>query len=342
MASEKYTALVTGAGGFTGWHMTKFLLDKGCNVIATDLKKPTDPLYESTRFVEVNLTDEGVVNGWEFISLLMECDVVYHIAGLFNYAAPLSQLFKVNVDGTLNLLKAIVKHTYRRCRAVVWGAAGVYGDFKHIKNLPAKETDPPNTDNPYLLSKLYEERLVVDFGREHTLDVTVIRPSAIYGPRSRYGMALSILLIGQGKLPPFILGSGKNRCGLVHVQDIVEAAEYLVFHPKAAGEVFNVTDDSKYVVKEITRHLAQSFGIPFIPWVKMPPALVRWLAKSSREKALKLGAPAPFDEELVKLITVNSWISNEKLKRFGYQLKYPDTLEGLSETISWYKKERWV
>ena len=339
MIPERYTALLTGAGGLTGWHATKHFLDTGCNVIATDVKRPSDPIYERTRFFEIDLTNEAAVNSWEFKKALMDCDAVYHIAGLFNYAAPLSQLFKVNVGGTRNLLRAIAMHTYRRCRIIIWGAAGIYGDFKHIGNRPATEEDLPKTDNPYLLSKLHEEQLALDFRREYNLNVTVIRPSAIYGPRSVYGMALSILLIGQGKLPPFILGNGKNRGGLVHVEDIVGAAEYLAFHPDAAGEVFNVTDDSLYTVGEITGCMANALGIPFLRFVHLPKRVVLFIAERAARNAKKFGLHPPVDRELRILITANSWISNAKLKKFGYKLKYPNTRIGLSETVEWYRKE---
>jgi UDP-glucose 4-epimerase len=152
-------------------------------------------------------------------------------------------------------------------------------------------------------------------------------------------MAFSILLIGQGKLPPFILGNGKNRGGLVHVEDIVGAAEYLARHPDAAGEIFNVTDDTLYTVGEITRCLARALKIPFISFIHLPERVVLFIANRAAKNAKKFGLPPPVDRELINLITANSWISNEKLKTFGYQLKYPDTKIGLAETIEWYRKE---
>lgn len=338
-------ALVTGAGGFVGWHMVKYLLDKGYEVVATDLKKSADPLYQQTKFVESDVTDQASLMRDEFCNAIFNCDKVFHIAGLFNYGAAADKLFEVNVQGTRNLYEAL-NSVHNRPRVVVWGAGGVYGDFDQyqlpVKEENLKESDPARTDNSYLLSKFYEERCAFDWGIQYQIPTTVIRPTAIYGPRSRYGLALSILLMGHGKLLPSVIGNGKNRCGLVHVRDIVGMAEFLANHPNAAWEAFNATDNTLHNVTEITRHLARSFDIPFFSFLKTPEWLVRYLGKLAAKSARRFGLAPPVDEELIRLITVNSWLSNEKLKKLGYQFQYPDSKIGLTETIEWYKKEGWV
>lgn len=337
--------LVTGAGGFVGWHMVKYLLDKGYKVVATDLKKPADPLYQQTKFVESDVTDQASLMRDEFCRAILFCSKVFHIAGLFSYGASTDKLFEVNVQGTRNLYEAL-HSVHNRPRVVVWGAGGVYGDFDQYQ-LPVKEKDletgdRARTDNPYLLSKFYEERCAFDWGMEYQIPTTVIRPTAIYGPRSRYGLAVAILLMGRGKLLPSIIGDGKNHCGLVHVRDIAGMAEFLANHPDAAWKVFNATDDTLYKSTDITGHLAKSFGIPFFAFLKTPGWLVRYLGSLAARAAKRHSFPAPVDEELIHLTTVNSWLSNEKLKGLGYVFQYPDSLVGLTETIKWYRKEGWI
>lgn len=319
---DKKTALVTGAIGFTGWHMVHLLLEKDYHVIATDLQPSDDPLYRNVEFIALDLLQSDLTENDALLDALRRTDYVFHIAGLFNYTAPALRLFDVNVGGTQNLLNAISAcgHTPR---LVVWGAAGVFGNFDHIP-LPATEDMPPQTSNPYLVSKLAQERVALLKGKIHSIPTTVIRPSAVYGPRSRYGMALSITTLLKTKVG-FVIGGGKNKGALVHVRDIARAAEFLARNDQAIGEVYHITDDTPYTTEEITRHLVKACGGVFIP-VHIP----RWLA-------LKTAGLAKIDRELIHLATINAWISNEKIKKLGFQFSYPDSKIGLTETVEWYK-----
>lgn len=329
MARGKGVALVTGAAGFTGWHMVKLLLEEGYEIIATDCRKSNnDPVYKLTRFIEIDLTNPADVFDEGFLKELAEAQFVFHIAGIFDHAASLSKLFEVNVLGTRNLLDAIRRahagEAQKYPRVIIWGASGIFGDFSHI-SLPATEAMPPRTDNPYFLSKLYEELEALRFWQRDRLPVTVLRPSAVYGSHSVYGMALSITTLLKSRMA-FVVGNGKNKGVLVHVRDVVRAAEFLARNDGAVGEVYHVTDDNPYSVEEITRSLAQSCGAIFVP-IKIPT----WIA-------LRLAKLIGVHRELIKVATVNTWLSNEKLKKLGFSFQYPDSKIGLAETAAWYKR----
>lgn len=369
---KRISVLVTGAAGFCGQHMVEYLLnctDPKYEVIGTDLKKPTDPHYPSIRFIEADLTKaKELEDNEEFKAVLKKVKVIFHIAGLFHYSAPLQKLMQVNVIGTQNLFNAILKAQAElqaelqnailngqaelqaelqvklqvKPRVVVWSAAGIFGTFEHLASLPATEDMEPKTDTPYLVSKWLQEREALNYWKDNGIPVTVIRPSAVYGPRSTYGMALSILLVGQGKMQPFTVGSGKNHSALVHVEDVVGAAEFLSRQEKAIGEVYHVTDDGKYTLEKVTRYMAMRFRIPFIRWIKIPPFLLRKIVGWANEKAKACGVETPFGKELIDLMVTNTWLSNEKLKNLGYKFKFPDSLDGLNQVVSWYEKEGWL
>lgn len=319
-------ALVTGCAGFVGWHMVNCLLDLNYEVVGTDIIGPDPAFFQNPNFsfVKADLTDPANIAGSGLLDKLTDVDVIFHVAGLFTYHSSLEKLFKVNVDGTLNLIKALAQEKKGK-RMIVWGAAGVFGNFDHIP-LPATEEMTPKTDNPYLLSKLYQERLALESGRYYKIPVTVIRPSAIYGSRSCYGMAISINTILKSKLA-FVIGSGKHRGALVHVRDVVRAAEFLARRSEAESEIYHITDDALYTVHEITQYLAHLCGARFVPF-KVP----RWLA-------FKVAQLSKIDYELVHLATINAWLSNEKIKKLGFEFKYSDSRAGLAETVAWYKKE---
>lgn len=319
----KKIALVTGAVGFMGWHMIKLLIEKNYEVIGTDIKEPQDPLYKSIKFLKTDLTQKSSIQNPNFLNALKTADYIFHVAGLFNYSARSYRLFEVNVTGTRNLIQTVASLD-RRPRIIVWGAAGVFGNFDHIP-LPATEDMPPNTDNPYLLSKLEQELMALNDGSILSIPVTIIRPSGVYGSRSVYGMAISITAMLKTKIAASI-GKGQHRASLVHVNDVVRTAEFLANNEKSIGEVYHVTDDALHSVKEITRHLAHLCGAIFIP-INIPPWIMLRLAKIIK-----------VDQELIRLATVNAWLSNEKIKKLGFEFQYPDSKVGLAETVEWYKK----
>ena len=319
------TALVTGASGFMGWHMVKLLLEKNYKVIASDIREPTDALFKNIKFVKANLTHDLINDNAALLGAINCSDLIFHIGGLFSYSASPYRLFETNVIGTRNLLRAIDLAGYQP-RVVIWGAAGVFGNFDHIP-LPATEAMPAKTDNPYLLSKLEQELVALNEGVLRSIPITVIRPSGVYGSRSAYGMAISITAMLKTKIAA-VIGKGQHRASLVHVRDVVRSAEFLANDENAIGEIYHVTDDALHSVEKITRHLAKLCGAIFVP-IKIPPWIMFQLAKITK-----------IDRELIHLATVNAWLSNAKIKRLGFQFEYPDSKIGLTETVEWYKNNK--
>lgn len=322
---NKKTALVTGAGGFNGWHMVKLLLEKDYNVITTDINELYDPLYQNTEFIKVALTQKVQTNNPEFLDILRRVDYIFHIAGLFKYSASAYDLYNINVSGTRNLFEAITL-SKNQPRVIIWGAGGIFGSFDHIP-LPATEDMPPKTDNSYLLSKLEQERVALYEGSLRSIPVTVIRLSGIYGPRANYGVALSIINVLKTKLA-FVIGDGKNKASLVHVTDVVRAAEFLAQKKEAINEIYHVTDDTLYSTEEMTKHLAHICEAKFIP-IKIPLSIARHIS-----------VLAKIDRDLIHIATVNAWFSNEKIKKLGFQFQYPDSKVGIKETVEWYKAQK--
>ncbi len=324
---DQKIALVTGATGFTGRHMVDLLLEKGYEVIATDLKNPNNPVFikSGVRFIPADLTNFRDLERGGFFEAVRRVDCVFHIAGIFDHSASLSKLMEVNIWGTKNLLRILERST-KKPRVIVWGGAGIFGDFKHIP-LPATENMPPKTNNPYFLSKWLEEREAFECGRLYDLPVTVIRPSGVYGPHSIYGMAFSITTMLKSKLA-VVIGNGKNIGALVHVRDVVRAAEFLAQKNEAAGETYHVTDDTPYSTKEIAQCLAKLCEARCLP-IKVP----LWLA-------LLIAPLSKIHREIVRMTVIDTWLSNEKIKKLGFEFEYPDSRIGLAETVAWYKSHK--
>lgn len=339
---RKSRALVTGACGFMGAHMTNLLLQYGYEVVTTDVPGASPYKESRVEFVPADLTMKADISA--LIDQKEPFDAVFHIAGLFDYSRPFPDLYRVNVRGTLNLLKALRDEATQMPKGIViWGAAGVY-DFS--RGNPVKESDSMRPSGGYLTSKWIQIHEALRFGKRHNLPVTVIMPGGVYGPRSKYGVALSMMMAARGAMGPVYIGSGKNRAGMVHAVDVCRAALFLAElsyvqpgREDVAGQIFNVGDDSQYTVEQLTRAIAGQLGFPFVPWIRLPFGVMRTMVGNLGKKAEKLGRVSAVNEEMLALMTLDSLLDTSKLCALGWHPRYPDAIQGLLETVAWYEKE---
>ncbi|MEM3086309.1 MAG: NAD-dependent epimerase/dehydratase family protein [Halobacteria archaeon] len=329
-------ALVTGASGFVGGHAVERLLQEGFDVRATDVRPPANGFAKGVEFVEADITKK------ETLKKAMDgVDNVYHIAAVFDYSTPWEVLHKVNVEGTRNVMEAAGDARVKSL--VLWGAVASYG-LPNPKNLPITEDHPLTAmDVGYDRSKREQEEAAWKIHKENGVPLTVIRPGGIYGPRSRYGLYAFILAVAQGWVP----GVPTNidyKLPAVHVKDVAGAAAFLSKKREANGQAYNVVDDNVVDMRHAMKFIAAitDSHVGDMPPL-FPPRVIANLtlgfARGVEKKYRKKGLKPVFGAESMQYMKGNYWVSNEKLKKAGYQLLYPDIRFGLLETVTWYRKE---
>lgn len=327
---SKCYQLITGACGFVGSHMLEYLTKKNLPVVATDITDCTNILDSSkVIFVKADITKKEEV---EKIFKKYCIRRIFHIAAIFSYSAPWKLLFKVNVGGTKNLCEIALK--YDIDRIIVWSSGSVYGKPEKI---PVTENQPLKPINDYEKSKAYQETIALKYHRENGLPVTIIRPAAIYGPRSKYGVILPILILAKLGIF-FVPGRGDIKPALVHVDDVVSAAHFLSENPKAVGEVYNISDDSNYTIRELVYAVSKFVNGKYID-IQIPTTALYALAAASKIYSNITKNKTLIELNAIRYLTYSSLMDNTKLKSLGYQLKYPNTITGLYQTIKWFKKE---
>lgn len=178
-------------------------------------------------------------------SAVLECvDVVVHAAARVHVTANsteniLEKFRAVNASGTLNLAKQAVAAGVKRF--VFVSSIKVNGEST-INNRLFSATDNPNPEDPYGVSKAEAEKLLFALARETGLEVVIIRPPLVYGEGVKANFASLMRLVGKGLPLPF--GAiNRNRRSLVSVYNLVDLIKVCMEHPKAAGQVFLVSDD---------------------------------------------------------------------------------------------------
>jgi nucleoside-diphosphate-sugar epimerase len=352
------TILVTGACGFTGSNMLEYLAEEypGAEVVATDLpgsdraeyyteapgSDNPQPVYYGeiiddydVEFIEGDLTEPDDVKR---IADTHEYDTVYNIASLYDYFAPREALYSVNVDGTRNLLSALVKQE-TTLRLVHWSTLGVLGDAGFDE--PKSEGDGYHPENRYCESKVVQEQIVKTFADR--IDTTVIRPAPIYGPRHQYGIYNVLSVIENAGFAPVFKNYPRRyqrRFPCAHVDDVIGAADYLASQESAIGETYNVLSDP-IEADEMTEFLGEELGRRSVT-IPMPEPLYRLTASVSYSLALRAEKRARANDErplveapTIRYVTGNMWFSNQKLKDSGYDLRYEDAKDGLRDYIGW-------
>lgn len=359
-AHDLGAALVTGASGFIGSHLVEVLRERGIAVRAADL--PGADLAAARALgcetATIALDDHA--------SLAAACrgiGTVFHVAAIFDFRTPWEKLLEVNVAGARRLAECAADAGVRRL--LYFSSVGVYGRPTE-RFMP--ENGPKRPRNGYERSKWLGEQAVMEVARQRALETVAIRPTLVYGPRSRFGHAVMLAILSlraSARSPrplPTVAGGGLVHS--VHVRDVAEAA-YLVALRGTSGESYNVADRSPLPLGDFVTALAASVSLPARPivryraWLFRPllgglraviPRLVpRWDARllalwrrraerHGLEDAIRVG----LDPEWLDYLADDHAYDVSKLESLGFTWTHPELRRGLADTVAWYHGQRWL
>lgn len=178
----------------------------------------------------------------------------------------------------------------------------------------------PNTQHGR--NKLLAEQLLQTSG----LPWVILRIGQVYGGNGSSFDWVVLDGIRRGTLP--LPGSGKNRVGLVHVEDVAQATR-LVIEQGHRDLILNVSsDDTEVTQGEVFDCVADGFGVARPQRIPRPMALAyAWFAE---QMALIQKKDPELVPDMIKVLSGNWLLSIEKAKKLlGYKPAYPKTLEGI-------------
>ncbi len=323
-------AFVTGATGFVGSHLAERLLAEGWEVDAL-VRAPDRPswldLLPAVRKIPGSLAEKDRIE-----RAVSGADVIFHSAGLVK-ARNEAEYFRANVDGTRNVLEAVIDAGGEVKRFVQISSQAAAGPSPN--GSPVTEDDRPRPITPYGRSKLAGERIVLD--RKGDLPVTVIRPPAVYGPRDR-DIYIYFKLASRGIVP--VVGSLKRRVSLVYVEDLVKGIVDAAHEEKAAGRTYFITSGN-YDWDELSKGVARAVGrgrrIP------IPAALLVCVAAICDAAGFVTRRATTLNRHKAREILQDAWnCSHERAREdFGYEPAW-DLDRGMAHTAEWYRKEGWI
>jgi nucleoside-diphosphate-sugar epimerase len=260
-------ALVTGAAGFIGSHLSGALVDSGATVTGVD--GFTD--YYPRRLKQANLATLQGRPGFSFVEATLEnanlkpllegVTHVFHLAAQAGVRKSWGDNFDVyiknNVQATQRLLEALLGMPIQRF--VYASSSSVYGD--HVP-LPVKEDAYPQPASPYGVTKLAAEHLAHLYWANHGVPAVSLRYFTVYGPRQRPDMGFHrfFTAIGQGK-PITLYGDGEQTRDFTFVGDAV-AATVAAAAQGRPGSVYNVGGGSRVTLNHVLELVAKVAGRP--------------------------------------------------------------------------------
>lgn len=312
------TYLITGGAGFLGINMTRYLLDRGHQVVSLDIADFDYP--EKGRITEIkgDIRDRAMVD-----SAMKGIDFVIHSAA----ALPLykkADIYSTDLDGTRNVLQSAFEHDIQR--VVHISSTAVYGVPDHH---PLVEEDKLYGVGDYGICKVGAEEICMEFRRKG-LCVPIFRPKSFIGPERLgiFGMLYDWAKAGKG-FP--VLGSGNNRYQLMDVEDLCDAIYIATTIDVAtANDTFNVGAKLYTTMKEDYQVVLDRAGFGK-KITSIPAGAAIWALRILNK--LKISPIYPWVYETA---AKDSFVSIEKAEKIlGWEPKYSNK-DALLRNYEWY------
>jgi nucleoside-diphosphate-sugar epimerase len=251
------SVLVTGGTGFLGRRLVERLLSEGRSVTVLARHNAPDLSARGVRFVCASLDDAPAVH-----RACAGIDTVFHVAARVGIWGRYEDFFRTNVLGTRALLEGCRAHGVRHfvhtsTPSVVYHGGNIAG---------ANESLPLTTrcPSPYPLTKAIAEREVLA-ANSPGLRTIALRPHLIWGAGDPHLVPRVLARARAGRLR--IVGDGRNRVDMVHVENAVDAhllAEHALAggNRSAAGRAYFITNGEPVVLWDWISQLLSAVGEP--------------------------------------------------------------------------------
>ena len=260
------TALVTGAEGFIGSHMVRFLNLRGWNVTASYLIEPATSFAstnKNVRFVQCDLR-----NGQRITQILAQHEPAFivHLAAqslpTVSWADPV-RTFESNIMGSLYLFEA-VRHMKRRPVVVSACSSAEYGNVPESA-IPVVEEQPLKPLHPYGISKVCLDLLAREYFLDYKIPAVNVRLFNTTGPGKTNDapsdFVRQLVAIRKGRQAPVIeVGNLKPYRAFLDVNDTVRGF-YLAATKGKRGEAYNLCAARTYQMKDLLHSAIRLSGV---------------------------------------------------------------------------------
>ncbi len=251
---QQQTVFVTGASGFVGGAVVDTLRRKNFSVVVGIRNPATNP-FPALKSIAFDLSIDR-----DIVEELVGIDTVIHAAArvhIMDDSAkdPLLAFREINTKATLNLAKQAAEAGVKRF--IFLSSIKVNGESTESGEQFSPNDSCQPTD-PYGLSKYEAEQGLLALADETGMEVVIIRPPLVYGPGVKANFATMMKWVNKGV--PLPLGAVDNKRSMVALDNLVSFIIRCIDHPKAANEIFLISDNDDVSTTELLQRVATAYG----------------------------------------------------------------------------------
>jgi nucleoside-diphosphate-sugar epimerase len=246
--------LVTGAKGFIGHHLVKFLKNKGHKVTGVDMES------DLRNFSNALKATKGIE--WVFNLAALNGSIEFTTN---NHAELVHNNAMVNLNMAEACYRNGVKRVFFSSSACVYPVR--YQEKNKIHALKEEDVSPADPDTEYGWEKLFSEHVWLDYAKDRGLEVRIARFINIYGPegtldalKSKAPMALTKKVIDAGDGGDvYIWGDGGQKRTFCYITDLLDGIYRLM--KSDITEPINLGSNELYSIDELVDLIAEIEGI---------------------------------------------------------------------------------
>jgi len=339
--------LVTGASGFIGGHVTRYLVSRGAEVCCL-IRHSSDTGFISD--LPVKMPEGDITDIKSLQSAFAGMDAIIHAAAMVGDWGSYEEFYRVNVVGTMNVLQAAIDNSINR--VVVTGSVSSYGEEDHqgLKD----ESSPYNSHYHYFLdrhfpsgmnhyrdTKAISTKEAVDFAGKHGLNLIVLEPVWVYGENefsSGFYEYVKTVRSGVFVMP----GSNKNTFHVIYAGDLARA-----YYLAITGDLKGVRriipgNPSPEKMSRIYRLFCEAAGLKkpiLLPkFITYPIGFILELIYH----ALRMKNPPLLSRARVNMFYDSIGFNTARAS----ELLHPDEMipleEGIRKTVQWYRENKYL
>lgn len=305
--------LVTGASGFIGTELCESLRYSGYfvrsvvrNIYKAELNCDTE--HAANFRVNHDVISVGEISSeTDWYTALCGVSHVVHLAArvhIMNEVSPdrIMEFRRVNVDATANLAKQAALAGVRRF--IYLSSIKVNGEFTKA-GYPFTADDVPDPLDPYSVSKYEAEILLRQIARETSMEVVILRPPLVYGPRVGANFESMMRWLKRGI--PMPLGAiRQNQRSMVALGNLVDLIMVCLNHPAAANQIFLASDGDDLSTVALLQRMANALGVK-ARLFNVSPILLKFGAKLLGKESVYLRLCESLQIDMTKTRQLLNW-----------------------------------
>lgn len=207
--------------------------------------------------IDINIQDARDYNALSQLLGILKPDIIVHLAAV-SHAGQSNKNPHTTFDHSLRTLENALDYARSNAKHFIYFSSSMaYGNFKSAE---VSEDHPLDPIGIYGALKLAGEKMVIAYNQVFNLPYTIIRPSALYGPRCVSRRVIQIFIENALRGQKLRMeGDGMEKLDFTFIDDLVEGVACALKSPKALNEIFNITYGNSRSIQEVSKIVQSKF-----------------------------------------------------------------------------------